>query len=110
MSNQHQRRLSKSLVDRIANNRKKLSITNTRTLCGRQNMPLRGHRDSALDIERDVAGIANQGNFLALLNFRIECGDTVLQEHLSIAARNATYTVQNRIITVLADQVVGKGS
>jgi hypothetical protein len=52
--------------------------------------------------------MANHGNFVALLNFRIEAGDTVLQEHLSTAARNATYTsntIQNQIITVLADQV-----
>ena len=112
MSNQQptiQQRLSKSLADRIAMNRKKLeSIMNTIILCGRQNIPLRGHRDSATDIERDVAGIANHGNFVALLNFRIESGDTVIREHLSTAARNATYTsntVQNQIITVLADQV-----
>ena len=104
-----QQRLSKSLADRIAYNQQKLkSIFSTIVLCGRQNIPLRGHRDSALDVERDVAGIDNHGNFLALLNFRIEAGDTVLQEHLSTTARNATYTsnmIQNEIITVLAEQV-----
>lgn len=74
-------------------------------LCGRQNIALRGHRDSALDRERDVMGIENHGNFVALLNFRI---DAVLRDHLSTAARNATYTsntIQNQIINVLADQV-----
>ena len=42
------------------------------------------------------------------MNFRIEAGDTILGEHLSTAARNATYisnTIQNQIIHVLADQV-----
>ena len=55
-----------------------------------------------------MAGIDNHGNFLALLNFRIEAGDTVLREHLSTTARNATYTsntIQNEIITLLADQL-----
>ena len=61
-----------------------------------------------IDLERDVSGSDNHGNFLALLNFRIEAGDTVFGEHLSTAARNATYisnTVQNQIINVLADQI-----
>ena len=101
-----QQRLSKSLADRISNNRQKLELMmKTIVLCGRQNI---GHRDSALNIERDVAGMDNHGNFVALLNFRIEVGDTVLREHMSTAARNATYTwntIQNQIITVLADQV-----
>ena len=53
-------------------------------------------------ISRDVAGINSHGNFVALLNFRIEAGDTVLQEHLSTTAQNATYTsntIQNQIIS-----------
>ena len=50
----------------------------------------------------------NHGNFVALLNFEVEAGDTVFGEHLSSAARNATYTsntIQNQIVRVLADQV-----
>ena len=64
MSNQQadiQQRLSKS--HRIANNRQKLeSIIKTIILCGRQNIALRGHRDNALDIERDAAGLQNHGS------------------------------------------------
>ena len=59
-----------------------------------------------LSILRDVVGMDNHGNFVALLNFQIEAGDTVLREHMSTAARNATYTsntIQNQIITMLAD-------
>ena len=55
-----------------------------------------------------MTGSGNHGNFLALLNFRVEAGDAVLGEHLSTAPRNATYTsntVQNQIIDVLADQI-----
>ena len=50
-----QQRLSQSLADRISNNRQKVeSIIKMIVLCGRQNIT---HRDSALDIKRDVAGI-----------------------------------------------------
>ena len=69
---------------------------------------LRGHRDNAAGVERDVLGSDNHCNVLALLNFRIEAGDTVLGDHLSTAARNANYTsntVQNQIIHVLSNQV-----
>ena len=112
MSNQQpniQQRLSKSLSERIANNRLKLeSIIKTIVLCGRQNIALRGHRDSALDNERDVAGWKNHGDFTALLNFRIDAGDTALDKHLTTAVRNSTYTsntVQNQIITMLVKWV-----
>ncbi len=104
-----QQRLSTSLADRIHQNRQKLSsIMKTIIFCGRQNLPLRGHRDSAFDIERDLGNLENHGNFMALLNFRIDAGDSVLEKHLSTAARNATYvsnTIQNQIIDVLSSQV-----
>ena len=50
----------------------------------------------------------NHGNFRALLDFRVDAGDTLLGQHLTAAARNATYTssvIQNQVIDVLADQV-----
>ena len=102
-------RLSQALAERIDISRQKLaSIISTVVLCDRQNFALRGHRDNATDLEKDVLGSDNHGNFLALLNFRIEAGDTVLGDHLSTSARNATYisnTVQNQIIHVLSNQV-----
>ena len=59
--------------------------------------------------ERDVDDSLNHGNFVALLNFRIDAGDSVLEQHLSTPAWNATYTsntIQNQIISILADQVI----
>ena len=101
--------MSRAVANKVAENRQKLgSIVKTIVLCGRQNIPLRGHRDSATHLERDIEGTGNHGNFLALLYFRVEAGDTVLEEHLSKADRNATYTsgnIQNQIIDVLVDQV-----
>ena len=79
--------------------------------CGRQNIALHDHRDSATDLERDVLGTVNQGNFLALLSFRVEAGDVALGEHLSSASHNATCTsntIQNQIVHVLADEVRGE--
>ena len=48
----------------------------------------------------------NHGNFLALLHFRVQAGDQVLDEHLKTAAGNALYTsktVQNEMITICGD-------
>ena len=84
-------RLSKSLTDQILINCQKLaSIMKTVIFSGQQNIALRDHRDSALDVERDVEGTRNHGNFLALLKFQIDAGDTILENHLCAAAQNAT--------------------
>uniref|UniRef100_A0A1X7SQ77 Uncharacterized protein n=1 Tax=Amphimedon queenslandica TaxID=400682 RepID=A0A1X7SQ77_AMPQE len=72
------------------------------------NFSLRGHRDNVTDLERNVAGSHNHGNFWALINFRIDSGDAVLEEHLINASRHATYTssvIQNQVIEILTDQV-----
>ena len=76
--------------------------------CGCQNIALRGHSDNATDLERDVLDVENHGNFRALLDFRVDAGDTTLGEHLCTAPRNATYTssvIQNQVIDVVANQV-----
>ena len=101
--------LNHAVASQVALNRQKLeSIFKTIILCGRQNISLRVHRDNITDLERDITGSHNHGNFLALLNFRIDSGDTVLQDHLAKSARNATYTssvIQNQIIDVISNQV-----
>ena len=53
--------------------------------CGRNNIPLRGRHDN------DPTNESLQGNFQALLYFRIDSGDEVLQNHLDNSSRNATY-------------------
>ena len=84
--------LREGLRDTIQKNRQKLhSIVETIVLCGRQNIPLRGHRDSGADVEDAQSASTNHGNFWALLNFRISAGDTLLGDHLQKTARNATY-------------------
>lgn len=104
-----QSQLHQVMADRIASNRQKLtSIFKTIVLCGWQNIALRGHRNNATDVAKDSSDTENHGNFRALLNFRVDAGDTVLGEHLDTASRNATYTssiIQNQVINVVADQV-----
>ena len=56
----------------------------------------------------NLTEVENHGNFRALLDFRVDAGDTLLDQHLTTAARNATYTssvIQNQVIDVLSDQV-----
>ena len=102
--------MNQVVADRIASNRKKLaSIIKTIVLCGHQNIALRGHRDNATDLEED--NLHNHGNFWALLKFRVDSGDTVLQEHLTTSPRNATYTspkVQNQLINIISNQIQQK--
>ena len=79
--------LDNALQARINGNRAKLRpIIKTVVFCGRQNIALRGHRDDADHLDNE-----NPGNFQALLDFRIDSGDTILKEHFATAKRNATY-------------------
>ena len=100
-------RMSQDLADRIASNRQKLvSIVKTIVFCGRQNVALRGHRDNISDMEKNA--LENPGNFWALLKFRVDAGDTVLQDHLATGSRNATYTsppIQNQLIDIICNQI-----
>lgn len=78
-------------------------IAETVMFCGRQGIALRGHRDDWKHIKD--APDENPGNFLALLQFRIQSGDTLLAEHLQSADqhRNALYTsktIQNEVIDI----------
>ena len=52
-----------------------------------KNIALRGHRDDSTKDDKE-----NPGNFQVLLDFRIDSGDRVLEEHFKTAAKNATYT------------------
>ena len=75
-------------------------------LAGRQNIPLRGHRD---DSQHYCS--PNPGNFQALLNFRIEAGDTKLKHHFENAQKTATYrskTIQNKLVKICGKQIQDK--
>ena len=83
--------LSSIRIRNIAENCLNLkSIVETVILCGRQGIPLRGHRDENPHVQQDP--LANDGNFLALLHFRAQAGDDALKEHLQNLKGNARYT------------------
>ncbi|XP_065684766.1 zinc finger MYM-type protein 1-like [Hydra vulgaris] len=103
--------LDSSRKQRIEENKKKLeSIVKTIIFLGRSDMPLRGHRD-----DRKYQGEIGEsskntglGNFIELLNFRVDAGDLILKEHLLSAPKNSTYiskTIQNKLIECCGNAV-----
>ena len=91
---------------RVKENQKKLgsilSLLDTVILCGHQNIPLRGHR------EENCSEDDHQGNVRALLQFRVESGDSLLLNHLQNGPRNAQYTsktIQNELISLPSAQI-----
>ena len=81
------------------------SIVKTVIFCGQNNIPLTGKRDDNPDDSN------LQGNFQALLEFRIDSGDVKLEERLENAPRNATYrskTIQNEIIETVGNYISSK--
>ncbi len=103
----------------VEENRQRLiPIVKTILLCGRQNIALRGHRDDhQLPIlnqqiateNNSSASCTNEGNFRALLMFRIDAGDIALKQHLLNTASNATYiskVTQNELINCAGDVIL----
>ena len=80
--------------------------------CGLQNIPLRGHRDYGhLDDPQDFQTDENEGNFRALLRFRISAGDANLLKYIKTAPGNALYTswqVQHEIINICQEEIQNK--
>ena len=82
---------------RTAENKKILtSIVKTVLFCASNNIPLRGHS-------------ADKGNFMKLLQFRMDAGDEALKKHFTQMAGNAKYTsptIQNQILGIASTMVV----
>ena len=98
--------LNQIVQRQIQENRQKIkSIIKTVVLCGQNAIPLRGERDDNPDDETLT------GKFQALLAFRVDSGDAILQQHLENAPRNATYrskTIQNEIIKTIGSFILSK--
>jgi len=83
----------------VEENRNRLShIIRTIEFCGRQEMPLRGHRDAgAFSLNETVC---NDGVFKAALRLRVEASDKQTSDLFLKAPRNVSYLswrVQNKI-------------
>ena len=89
-------------------------IVETIIFLGRQNIPLRGHRDdgrlfSEADGTETEQPIANEGNFRELLRYRVNSGDLILENHLKNSSAKATYiskTVQNELIACCGEEII----
>ena len=80
------------------------AIISTIILCGKQNIPLRGHRDDS------TSTASNKGNFHAILML-LGNSDKNLQEHLLTGRRNVTSTsktVQKEVIRITGDYIRAK--
>ncbi|XP_054263675.1 52 kDa repressor of the inhibitor of the protein kinase-like [Macrosteles quadrilineatus] len=102
----------KALVEE--NKRKLIPIIKTIMFCGIQNIPLRGHRDDgellnvSTETEQDRR---NDGNFRALLRFRIDAGDKDLESHIQSCGKNSSYiskTIQNDLIQCCGEVITNK--
>lgn len=112
-------------IDKIIDNEKSKQVMQNRKniipiieaviLCGRQNMALRGHRDSG-KIETDTSKTINEkneGNFREILRYRAQ-GDFELKSHLEAPGKikYISHTSQNHIIDacnkVLLNKVVSR--
>ena len=78
-----------------------LPIAKTVLFCGRQGLALRGHdKSNSILMQTDN----NDGNVRALLRFRIDAGDNVLESHRHTCGKNAQHTspsVQNELIIIV---------
>ena len=114
---------SKHRQTQIEENRNKHYHSKHYHLCGRQNFALHGHRDcgslysnkqiiqenannESTEDEKESIEARNNGNFRALLRFRIEA--TVLKNHMNSAKSNATYNnknTQNELINACKEKI-----
>jgi hypothetical protein len=108
----------KDIFESLDSGRKAQALQNRATLnpivktiifCGRQGIPLRGHSDTGILALPDGDPAVNDGNFGALLRFRIDAGDIALKENLESWVRNVTYIspkIQNEIVATCGDIIV----
>mgnify|MGYP000751363744 FL=1 len=95
--------ISDSNSSTVSRNREILkSIIKCLEFCGRQGIALRGHRDD------ETSSSFNHGNFKALLDLRIDAGDTTIENHLKTCAKNARYTsktAQNELLLCIKEYI-----
>ena len=93
-------------MDNIQSNKTVLPlIVDAVMLCAKQQIALRGHRDDNIDFAEAPA--QNEGNFIAILSLLAESSPE-LKRHLISGpanARSTSKTVQNEIISVMADLI-----
>jgi len=96
----------------VKENRERLKpIITTIIFLGKQNIPIRGHRDNGSIFDNHDKPLGNEGNFRELLKFRMESGDLLLKLYFEHTGANATYiskTTQNELIFIIGDLILQK--
>ena len=99
---------SSTIADRMESSRSEVIATNRHylktliqvlLLCARQEIALRGHRESN--------DSANRGNFLEILSV-VACHDSIVQQKLTSGPRNALYTsadIQNTLLNIMGKMI-----
>ena len=109
-SNDVRNLISQARMQEILRNRSALkTVIETVQFCALQNIPLRGHRDDGPLNPSGCEPPFNDGNFRALLRFRVRAGDNTFREHLGNAPKNAQYTsktIQNELLRDMTDMVI----
>ena len=103
------RALNVALKSHTESKRAKLvPIIKTVLFCGRQNVPLCGHRDDSAHY-----GNSDCRNFQTLLDFRVDSGDQILQKYFDTAPHDTTCCskiIQKELITcegeVITDEII----
>lgn len=104
--------LNKAAAEERLKNRKILDrILEAIVFLGRRGLPMRAHRDSGSLCPNDIC--FDEGNFRALLQLMISCGDDILKQHVETCKKNASYiswSSQNDLIqaigVVLTEDIV----
>lgn len=99
---QHMQGWASTLVQQ--NRLKVFSILKTIVFCGKQNIPLRDHNEQA-----DAGPDTNLGNFRALLNFHVDAGDLVLEDHFKPTPQYISPQIQNNLILSTGEWIRQQG-
>jgi len=93
----------------VTENRERLKpIIETLILCGKQNIPLRGHRDDGELLNSNQQTLKNDVNFREILRYRVQSRDMILKKHLESSSSRATYIskeIQNKLLHCIGDEL-----
>jgi hypothetical protein len=92
----------------VTENRERLKpIIETLILCGKQNIPLKGHRNDGELLNSNPQILKNDGNFREILKYRVQSRDMILKKHLESSSSSATYIskeTQNKLLHFIGDE------
>lgn len=99
--------ISTKRQEKVERNRRLLvPVIESVLFCGRNMLPLRGHRDDG-PLDLSVPSLTGEGVFRALLRYRVNGGDAELMKHLTISNKNSTLiskTIQDEIIEISGER------